>query len=90
MAEIYNTIETPTLLLDAARAQRNIARMAKKARDNRLRFRPHFKTHQSAAIGEWFRQAGVSAITVSSVAMARYFADHGWDDICLLYTSRCV
>jgi D-serine deaminase-like pyridoxal phosphate-dependent protein len=85
VAEIYNTIETPTLLLDTARAQRNIARMAKKAQDNRLRFRPHFKTHQSAAIGEWFREAGVFAITVSSVTMARYFADHGWDDITIAF-----
>ncbi len=44
-------------------------------------FRPHFKTHQSAGVGEWFREAGVKAITVSSLSMAEYFADHGWDDI---------
>lgn len=85
MTNIYATIERPTLLLDAARAQRNIARMALKAQRNRLRFRPHFKTHQSAEIGEWFRAVGVTAITVSSMNMANYFAAHGWDDITVAF-----
>ncbi|MBN2775857.1 MAG: alanine racemase, partial [Prolixibacteraceae bacterium] len=59
----------------------NIERMAKKAGKFNMEFRPHFKTHQSAKIGEWFRQSGVTAITVSSVSMAEYFASNGWDDI---------
>lgn len=85
MTTVYATIDKPTLLLDAMRAKRNIMRMAAKAQRNRLRFRPHFKTHQSASIGEWFRSAGVQAITVSSVAMAHYFAAHGWDDITIAF-----
>jgi D-serine deaminase-like pyridoxal phosphate-dependent protein len=59
--------------------------MATKARANNLIFRPHFKTHQSAVIGEWFREAGVSCITVSSVTMAEYFADAGWQDILIAF-----
>ncbi|MFN8417960.1 MAG: hypothetical protein U0528_01745 [Anaerolineae bacterium] len=55
--------------------------MAAKARANGVRFRPHFKTHQSADVGAWFRDEGVSAITASSLRMASYFADHGWSDI---------
>jgi D-serine deaminase-like pyridoxal phosphate-dependent protein len=82
---LYDTIDAPTLLLNAQRARRNIMQMAQKARNNQVRFRPHFKTHQSAAVGEWFRQAGVSAITVSSLEMARYFAAHGWDDITVAF-----
>jgi D-serine deaminase-like pyridoxal phosphate-dependent protein len=76
-------ITQPTLLLDEETARSNIARMAGKARASGIRFRPHFKTHQSAEVGEWFRDYGVEAITVSSLAMARYFADHGWGDITL-------
>ena len=72
------TIQTPTLILNEAIVRRNIARMADKARRSGVRFRPHFKSHQSAAIGAWFREAGTTAITVSSVRMATYFADHGW------------
>jgi len=78
-------IEKPTAILNEAVARRNIARMAAKVRRSGIRFRPHFKTHQSAAIGEWFREEGVSAITVSSVEMARYFAAHGWRDILIAF-----
>lgn len=78
-------ITRPTLILNEAITRRNIARMADKARRSGVRFRPHFKTHQSAVIGEWFRAEGVSAITVSSVVMAEYFADHGWDDITVAF-----
>lgn len=79
------SITVPTLLLNESCARRNIERMTARARAGRVRFRPHFKTHQSSGIGEWFRQSGVQAITVSSVAMARYFADHGWHDIMIAF-----
>lgn len=74
-------IKKPTLLLNTEICRRNIRTMAAKAREQNVIFRPHFKTHQSAAIGEWFREEGVSDITVSSVNMAQYFAMHGWKDI---------
>jgi D-serine deaminase-like pyridoxal phosphate-dependent protein len=59
--------------------------MAAKAKNNGVCFRPHFKTHQSAEIGAWFRPHGVSAITVSSVEMAEYFAANGWEDITIAF-----
>jgi len=74
-------LDRPTLILDPDRARANIARMAAKAARAGVRFRPHFKTHQSAEIGGWFRDHGVEAITVSSLTMAAYFARHGWKDI---------
>ncbi|MGQ7870059.1 alanine racemase [Sunxiuqinia sp. sy24] len=74
-------IVRPTLILDKEVCLRNIDRMAEKAKAKNLLFRPHFKTHQSAVVGEWFRHYGVTAITVSSVQMATYFAQYGWDDI---------
>ncbi len=85
---MYASIVKPTMLLDEGRVRANIARMAQKARTNQVRFRPHFKTHQSAQIGEWFRQEGVTAITVSSVDMARYFAAHGWQDITIAFPAN--
>jgi D-serine deaminase-like pyridoxal phosphate-dependent protein len=78
-------IRRPTLLLNPDRVRRNIGRMAEKAARASLRFRPHFKTHQSAAVGEWFRPFGVKAVTVSSVEMAEYFAAHGWSDITIAF-----
>ena len=80
----------PTLLLDERRARRNIERMARKAAAAGLRFRPHFKTHQSAAVGDWFRAAGVDAITVSSVDMGLYFAAHGWRDLTVAFSANVL
>lgn len=74
-------ITRPTLLINQSVCERNIATMTRKAQLSGVRFRPHFKTHQSADVGEWYRAQGITAITVSSVRMARYFADQGWDDI---------
>jgi D-serine deaminase-like pyridoxal phosphate-dependent protein len=76
------------MILNEARVRSNIERMARKASANGVRFRPHFKTHQSAAIGAWFRAAGVTAITASSVQMATYFADHGWNDITVAFPAN--
>ncbi|NWF53906.1 MAG: alanine racemase [Syntrophaceae bacterium] len=84
------TVNRPTLLLDKNRAIRNIQRMQKKADRAGLRFRPHFKTHQSAAIGAWFRRLGCKSITVSSLDMAAYFADHGWKNITVAFTANLL
>ena len=75
----------PTLLLDKKICLSNIERMARKARDKNLSFRPHFKTHQSAEIGSWYREYAVSDITVSSFRMAAYFAKAGWKDILVAF-----
>ncbi len=77
--------EKPALLIDTEKVQRNIENMLRKAIENRLIFRPHFKTHQSADIGDIFRKKGVAKITVSSVSMAKYFADNGWNDITIAF-----
>ncbi len=74
-------IVQPTVVISETQVKRNIEAIAAKAKKSGTRFRPHFKTHQCAEIGEWFRPHGVNAIAVSSLDMARYFADHGWRDI---------
>jgi len=81
----YDNIFRPTMLIDPQRVHHNIQRMAEKASRAGVRLRPHFKTHQSAQVGEWFRPYGVTAITVSSLDMAMYFARHGWQDILVAF-----
>jgi len=76
---------SPTLLLDEDICKSNIKRMAEKAQNHNLRLKPHMKTHQSKHVGDWIKDAGVSAITVSSVDMARYFAEDGWNDITIAF-----
>ena len=81
----FAAIDRPTLVVDRARAERNIERMAAKAAVSGVRFRPHFKTHNSVEIGDWFRRFGATAITVSSVEHAVTFADAGWGDITIAF-----
>ena len=78
-------LKQPTILLNKTICINNIMSMQAKARSAGVAFRPHFKTHMSAQIGGWFRNAGVTAITVSSVMMAQYFADHQWNDITIAF-----
>ena len=79
-------IDQPTLVIDEMITRRNIERMVTRAHKNNVSFRPHFKTHQSAEVGEWFREMGVNKITVSSVEMAEYYALHGWQDITIAFS----
>ncbi len=85
MNELTNKITKPTLVVDLAKVDRNIDRMVKKARANKVVLRPHFKTHQSSEIGRLFLEKDVEVITVSSVDMASYFADSGWKDITIAF-----
>lgn len=82
---LFDTILKPTLVLNEPVARQNLHTMASRARAANVSFRPHFKTHQSLEIGEWFRAEGVTAITVSSLDMAEYFASGGWSDILLAF-----
>ena len=83
-------ITRPTLLLDVEKCKANIKRMVDKANDNELLLRPHFKTHQSAEIGQWIRDEGIDTCTVSSVKMAQYFAGHGWQDILIAFPANVL
>ncbi len=78
-------ITRPTLLVDEAKCRQHIQQMVEKAHAAGVVFRPHFKTHQSHAIGNWFRALGVTKITTASVSMAEYFANDGWDDITIAF-----
>ncbi|MBT28802.1 MAG: alanine racemase [Thalassobius sp.] len=83
--QILSGITHPTLLLDKQKAFNNIQMMIRKANKYNLAFRPHFKTHQSAKIGNWFRDLGVDEITVSSLNLAKYFVGHGWKKVIVAF-----
>ena len=85
-----NQIFRPTLLLDEGKCKKNNFAMVEKAKRNKVRFRPHFKTHVSHEIGRWFRDLGIDAITVSSLSMAEYFADDGWNDITVAFPANLL
>ena len=80
----------PTLLLDKDRCLANIKSMHKKAINNNIELRPHFKTHQSHEVGRWFRDFGINKIATSSLYMAEYFANDGWDDITVAFPTNIL
>jgi D-serine deaminase-like pyridoxal phosphate-dependent protein len=75
---------TPTLIVNKTIALNNLDRMIDVANKNNLILRPHFKTHQSIEIGNWFKEKGVTSITVSSITMAEFFSSE-WDDITIAF-----
>lgn len=78
-------IAIPTLLLDKQRCLRNIERMVEKAKANHIQLRPHLKTPQSLGVAAWFKDYGIHAAAVSSLRMAKYFANGGWNDITVAF-----
>ncbi|MFM8910607.1 MAG: alanine racemase [Gemmatimonadota bacterium] len=75
------SLPTPSLLVDGARVERNVHRMATRIAALGARLRPHVKTHKAIEVGRMQAKAGMHGITVSTLAEARAFAAQGFDDI---------
>mgnify|MGYP000850453516 CR=1 FL=1 len=81
-AGTLDTAGTPALVLDLARAERNIARLRGRLAALRVGFRPHVKTAKSVeAAALLFPDGGRGPITVSTVKEAEHFAEAGFTDI---------
>lgn len=75
------TVETPALVLDLAKVDRNIARLRKHLAKLGVGFRPHVKTSKSLDVVRRLFPEGTGPITVSTLAEAEYFASGGLADI---------
>ena len=73
-------LPTPALVLDAARARRNAERMSGRVRRMGAALRPHIKTHKCAEVAQLqlAGHAAGGALTVSTLAEARWFAARGF------------
>ncbi len=80
-----DNIKTPALVVKESICRKNIKTMTEKSRKSNVIFRPHFKTHQSLKVGQWFRDEGINKIAVSSFSMAQFFAGDGWNDIMVAF-----
>lgn len=74
-------LPTPALLLDRPRLERNAARMKDQVRRLGVTLRPHVKTSKSIEVLKILADGQDVPITVSTLAEARYFFDHGITDI---------
>jgi D-serine deaminase-like pyridoxal phosphate-dependent protein len=74
-------METPALLLDEARMERNIERMRRQVQRLGVAFRPHVKTNKCIEVARRTMTSPEGPITVSTLLEADYFAERGVKDI---------
>jgi D-serine deaminase-like pyridoxal phosphate-dependent protein len=78
-------VETPAAVVDRARLERNIARMAGMTQERGLALRPHVKTHKIPEIAALQLAAGAVGITVATIGEAEVFVEHGATDLFVAY-----
>jgi len=74
-------VETPALLLDYDVMERNLKRMADRARRLGVALRPHIKTHKCLELGRRQLEHGAEGVTVSTLFEAKAFARGGFTDL---------
>ena len=80
-AETIDALVTPALLLDRGRLERNVQKLDERAKALGVVLRPHMKTAKSIDVARCAFPDEPGPITVSTIAEAEYFADHGFRDI---------
>jgi D-serine deaminase-like pyridoxal phosphate-dependent protein len=75
------SLETPALLLDLSKLDRNLARMREKLKQQGVALRPHVKTAKSIDVVRRAGEPGASGITVSTLKEAEQFFAAGYRDI---------
>ena len=76
-------LETPCLLLDQDRLERNLERMREHCRHKRVRLRPHLKTAKSLDVAALAGDGLPMGLTVSTLKEAGTFARAGYRDLLL-------
>jgi D-serine deaminase-like pyridoxal phosphate-dependent protein len=81
MPNDIHDLPTPALILDRSRLEANAARMREKVASLGVKLRPHVKTSKSIEVARILTGGTPEAITVSTLAEARFFFGHGVRDI---------
>jgi len=76
-----NDVSTPAVLIDVDVLDRNIARMAERARAAGVALRPHGKTHKLLEVGRRQLAAGARGLSLAKTSEAEVFAAAGFEDI---------
>jgi D-serine deaminase-like pyridoxal phosphate-dependent protein len=74
-------LETPALLVDGARMDRNVAEMAGLMRSAGVALRPHFKTSKCVEVARRQLAAGAAGLTCSTPAEVALLQDEGVGDL---------
>jgi D-serine deaminase-like pyridoxal phosphate-dependent protein len=88
MESAIDSLDTPALLLDGEKLDRNCRAMRERLGTHGVALRPHVKTAKNVEVAQLALAAPAGAITVSTLREAEYFFDHGFAD--LLYAVGIV
>src|SRR2546428_2727085 len=78
-------IITAVAVVDEEVVERNLARMEKLAADNKIKLRPHAKTHKSAYMAQRQLAHGAVGLTCATFTEGEVFADAGVDDLLIAH-----
>jgi D-serine deaminase-like pyridoxal phosphate-dependent protein len=82
---MFQSIETPSVLVDLDIAERNIGRFQAHCDRNGIALRPHIKTHKLPQLARAQVEAGAVGITCQKIGEAEVMADAGLGDILITY-----
>jgi len=78
---MFSAVETPRLVLDKVRLQKNLHRFRELAAEHNIFLRPHLKTSKSLDVAALADGGAKSGVTVSTLKEAEYFAAAGYSNI---------
>lgn len=78
-------LDTPFVLIDLDKVERNLTNMQRIATDAKIALRPHAKTHKIPALAHKQLKAGAIGITVAKLGEAEVMAAAGIDNILIAY-----
>lgn len=81
VGQSVDSIDTPALVVDLDAMHRNLARMAKFAKQHAVKWRPHAKLHKSSTLARLQMQAGAVGVCVQKTAEAEAMVAGGVYDV---------
>lgn len=82
---VTDDVETPAVVVDVRRLERNLARMAAAAAVAGVALRPHAKTHKCLPVARRQLSGGAVGLTVATLAEAEAFAAGGCPGVFIAY-----
>lgn len=80
-----DALDTPALIVDRDRLERNLTEMADLCRAHGKALRPHVKSHKTVEIAARQRELGAVGLTVAKLGEAEVFVDAGCEDVLVAY-----
>ncbi len=81
LKELHRQVSTPALIIYQPQMETNLLHMQQLAETNRVRLRPHTKTHKSPFLAQRQIKLGAKGITVAKLSEAEVMLTHGLNDI---------